>query len=129
MPPPAYAYLNEDALLWAKAGVDDYGEPTVSFPVQIEVRWENRQTVMRNPQGDPITVDATVVAYEEIEVGSLMWEGGFDDVPGSGTGSDQVPESDLMEVVAFETMMDLRGIVQSRRYGLKFFRETAPRYA
>lgn len=124
MPPPAYSHLNQTALMWPWLRIDRYNEVIVGPPQELEVRWENVQRQMNNPQGQPISVDATVVAYEEIELGSIMWEGGFDDAPGtgSGTGTSFRTEGGYMEVVAYETMYDLRGVVLSRRYGLAFYR-------
>lgn len=129
MPPPAYAHLKQTALLWEKSGSDEYNEPRVGPPEEVRCRWENRQTVMRSPAGEPMTVDATVVMVDDVELGSIMFEGGFDDVPGTGTGTANVPEDGLMEIVTFETMYDLRGVVLSRRYGLVFFRDTFPEIA
>lgn len=129
MPPPEETGLNQRAILWEFQEHDRNGEPTVSRPVELWVRWDDTQRDMMGADGSKISVDATVVATQDIAVDSIMWEGGFDDVPGTGTGSDQVPESSLMQVKAFSESFDARGIVSHREYGLVFYQDTMPRIA
>lgn len=126
MPPPAYANLNQRCIVWPVGDVDRYNEPSFGPPVQVNCRWENVQRDMNAPDGRKITVDATVVTYQEFDVGSLMWEGGFNDAPGtgSGTGTSFRVEDGYMQIAAYEKMKDLRGQVTSRRYGLVFFRQS-----
>lgn len=126
MPPPEEMYLQQRALLWEFVRYDSHSEPVVDRPVEIWVRWNNTQSDMMDANGNKVTVDATVKSSREIAVDSIMWEGGFDDIAGTGTGSDQVPESDLMQVKMVQESKDLRGIVTGRQYGLMFFRNTMP---
>lgn len=126
MPPPEEMYLEQRAILWEWQEVDDHNEVIVGRPVELWVRWNNTQSDMLTPEGNKIAVDAKVTTPREIPVGSIMWEGGFGDISGTGTGTDQVPETGLMQVKVAQESMDLRGQVCRYEYGLVFFRHTMP---
>lgn len=111
----------QKAVLWAKSTtVDDYGQPTVSSPVEITVRWNTQQADALDSQGRPITLDASVVVDREIEIGSQMWEGELADWLGTGSGG---TDSEVMEVVTYSEAKDLKGRYTRREVGLKRFRD------
>lgn len=98
--------LEQRAVLWAKTGYDNYGSPTVStVGEEIDVRWENKVQDVLDPQGNTISADATVVVDQDITVGSQMWEGKLQDIP----GTQEIPTSDIREVIAFSKVPDIKG--------------------
>lgn len=134
---PAFETMDrrQYALLWERSGTNSYGEPTVSVGVELNptvsdggVRWVHKSQLMLDPLGNTIQVDATVVVNRDVEIGSIMWEGGLDDVPGTGT-SGAPPDGQLMEVVTKDRATDLKNRYTRRTLGLKRFNGTLPTVA
>lgn len=116
--------MGQAAVLWRFLYLDDHGETIIDEPEEITVRWVRRQTQMLNGKGDPIAVDATVVADIEIPTGSIMWEGELEEYYGTGSAGE---EDSLMEVVASGMVPDLKARDIRRRHGLTFYKNTRPR--
>lgn len=115
----------QKALLWTLAGYDSYGEPTrATSPEEIDVRWEKVNKIVQGSQGQPIAITAEVVVASNLEVpvGSTMWLGGLDDVPGTGSS----PESDLMEVITVNSIPDIKGRVYRRTLSLSRISDMIP---
>jgi hypothetical protein len=121
MPAPESDYRFQTAQLWERVGTDEYGEPKVSERESLQVRWENKQRQMIGPNGQPVAVDATVIVTCDIANGSIMWLGCVDDLP-----DDEIPLSNLMEVVAFDNTPDVKGRVFRKVVGLKRFNNRLP---
>ena len=114
-----------EAVRRGAASYDDFGQPVITAPEELDVRWVWKQTMMTGPQGKPISVDATVVVGREVELGSKMWLGTLADWLGTGTGSSlesDNPDDSLMEVVAIKITPDLKGRFQRVTLGLKYAR-------
>lgn len=112
---------HQAAVYWAKAGQDGYNEPLLSAPVELKVRWLNRKSQMVGPEGTPITVDATVVLGQEVELGSELWLGTLENYYGIGSsGSD----TEHMRVVAYRETTDLKHRHTRRVAGLAYSRDT-----
>lgn len=124
MPKPETSFRRQWAVLWPAGGYDEFGQPTVGEPQEIQVRWVNRQSRALSPEGNTITLDASVVTVEDIPVGSIMWEGTLDDWYGIGSAGQ---DSGLMEVVSADYTPDLKGRVWRKNLGLKFYKDTLPR--
>ena len=124
MPSIETAWRYQKAVLWEKTGVNDYGEDVVSStPVEISVRWENKQSDMLDPVGATVRVDAQVVVAQEVAVGSRMWEGSLSEW--LGTGSVGV-ESDVCIVVAIDRVPDIKARKIRRTLGLKLSGDDVP---
>lgn len=114
----------QDALLWPITGKDQFGQPTHDFSsgavVQLKVRWVNKRRLASDPQGNPITVDATVITNRAIEVGSLMWKGKLSDTPGTS----ETPESKIMVVVGYDDTPDIKNRFTRREVYLQYWKKT-----
>jgi hypothetical protein len=99
MPPLEQMDRHQKVLLWEASGEsDDYGEPFVADePEEIEVR------LVWSDQGD--SQAATLITDREIPVDSRVWEGGYDDLPGTAA----IPESDWMIVTDSAPTKDIKG--------------------
>lgn len=114
---------NQKAVLWLKTGVDSYSQPLVAeTPIELDVRWNHRGSVMTGPTGEPVAVNAVVIVDRDIPLGSSMWLGTLADL--SGTGS--TPEEDVMEVVAQSKTYSLCGKYIRRTVGLVRASDTLP---
>ncbi len=108
-----------DALLFLATGKDRYGKILVSItPVELRVRWNDKQRRVLDRQGNTIAVDATAIVDRDIPLGSILWRGGIDDLPGTSP----IPTSGLMEVKLSNSVDDLKGRVT--RYDVAMIRAT-----
>ena len=124
MPHMELSYRRQKAVLWEATGVDDYNEPIVSAPEELDCRWVNKRREMVGNDGTPIAVDATVVVDREIPINSLMWEGSLDDLP-AGT-SFTVADGQIMKVLLCNRTPDIKARVNRYTAGLMRFRDVLP---
>lgn len=121
---PAFETMDliHDAVLWAAAGSDSDGDPTVSdAPLDISVRFVKKQSQALDPKGNVLTVDWTMVADMEIAIDSRVWQGTLDDLPGTNPNP---PDSGTMWVVTNEFTDSLKGREERTTYGLKFYKDS-----
>lgn len=119
MPAPEFWGRWQKAVLWERTGYDRTGQPTVTAsPVELDVRWD--ETFRQVPSRDrtPTTIEAVAVVTRDIPIGSLMWLGSLDDLP----GTDHTPSSDVMEVHSYNGVPDLKNRVTYREVNLKRFK-------
>ena len=116
----------QTAVYWAWAGTSAVdGDPQVSAPVDLQVRWGERQGVMKNAQGVDVATDAQIVVGQDVVENSIMWLGGL--AMWRGTGSDaDTDDTLLMKVVAFNKTPDIKGRMYYRTAGLVWFRDALP---
>ena len=114
----------QKAVWWAMTGTayDNYGEPLVSDPVEIDVRWENVRKDILDPQGNTVEVDAVVVVDRDMSVGDILWLGTLYDLPGTS----ETPTLDIREVVSFSSIPDLKGRYYRRVVMLKRLSDELP---
>jgi len=108
----AVLYASDDAPLTS------IGQKKVAAAVELDVRWEEKQTDALNARGETIKVDVTVVVNQDITVGSLMWLGAKDDLPS--------PVTDLKEVVSFSKTPNIKGTKFRRVVGLIRYSNSLP---
>lgn len=89
------------AVLWPATGVDGFGQPTVGAPVELDVMWNGVTREVRDPNGNSVTIDATVHVDRAVAKGSIMWLGALTDVP--------TPVVDAMQVWTYNGTEDLKG--------------------
>ena len=123
MPAPELSYLLQTAVLWSAAGIGDYGQPTISNPTEIRVRWNDVQSEALDPQGNTITVDASAIVNRDVSIGSILWLGTLTNWVGTGS-NDQ--NGKLMQVKTFNSTPDLKNRVARREVGLIRLRDTLP---
>lgn len=122
MPPLEHMGMVNRAVVWTIARHDGDGFPLVLAPVDLRVRWEEKNTQMVDPDGERIQVDVIVTSPQQILVGSIMWEGTIATLPDSGA-----PTSDIYEVVARDRGDELKGRVTRYEFGLKRYKDKLPR--
>src|SRR5438046_3060213 len=105
MPDPETASLFDWAVLWAITGRDEYNNATLAAPVEIAANWQKTRRQVVTVDGSTVAVEAVVEVDQEIEPGSVVWEGRLEDIPGTAL----VPESGLYEVVTCPVTNDVRG--------------------
>src|SRR5690606_12008808 len=98
---------------------DVHGEPTFASPVELDVRWEYRNTEEIDPQGNTIVTNALAVVDRDLSVDDCMWLGELADWLGTGTG---VVEAEIMRVASFSKIPDVKGRHYRRVARLQRFR-------
>lgn len=99
MPVMETAWRYQKAMLRAAEGFDNYGNPRVAnTPVELDVRWEQTDREVTDPQGNNVGVDIMAVVDREVPVGSVLW-----------FGSDVKPTADLRYVVSYQETPDVKG--------------------
>ena len=78
--------LYQPALLWAYAGDDQYGQPTVLQHVEIRVQWITTRQQVLDHQGNSITLDGALIVAQKIAPRSIMWLGALAEWLGLGSG-------------------------------------------
>jgi len=115
----------QKALLWQRTGYDSEGAALVSAREELTVRWEDHKFERRDALGNITTYDARVhVVKDNIPIGSIMWQGGEDDVVGTGD-----PDSDLFEVQTYHEVPDIKDRVRRRVVYLLRYHNSLPDYA
>ena len=120
MPQQEYTHRPHAALLFAADDVGEDGQPRVLPPIQIQVRWSTKRREIQDKQGNTIVLDASAVVGKRIKVGSNMWLGTLSDWAGtgSGSGSANLQDSELMEVKYYNETFDVKGRAKFREVGL-----------
>lgn len=131
MPPQETAFREQKAIAWLASGFNREGQHKVVFPgIELDVRWTDTQGEALDARGNLISTDANVIVDRDIPIGSIMWKGDQEQleaaVPGTGTGLDLSPTSDLYEVVAVTISPDLKARETYRDVRLKRYSDTMP---
>lgn len=118
MPGPERRDRLQKAVLWARSGTDAYGQPKVSAAVEVMVRWNDKQRLVLDAQGNTVAMDATALILQDIDIGSILRLGALADLPAS-------PDN-LMEVKVFNSTPDLKARNYQKEVGLVRWSNTLP---
>ena len=89
------------AVYWPYTGrSDEYEEPILGDPVEVNVRWEYGTNTSQLADGTKVSKDATVFTSVDIPTESQMWKGALADLPD--------PLVDLFVVKDTQKMPDLK---------------------
>lgn len=121
MPAPEASNRLQYAVVWDTNGFGPDGEPTVGDPREIRVRWNWKETQATDGKGNQVSISATVVVDEEIEVGSRMWLGHLDEWYGTGSATD---DDSVMEVLVYGETPDVKARMYKRTLQLGFYKDT-----
>jgi len=120
MPSPEISNLTDYAVLWEAAALDDYGEPTVYYPIEIRVRWEESYTESADSQNTTQSISTTIFVDRELAIGSILWHGRLLELPSPVTGLI------LSSVTSYNTVPDIKGRVLQRTATLTRLSESLP---
>lgn len=130
MPTPERSDQLQDALYWEYQGLID-GEVQLAPKVQLSppfgVRFNMTRHDGKDPKGQKIALDGSLVATTQLVMNSLVWPGTLDDWygTGSGTGSGSGDfDAEVMQIVTVTLVPDIKNREVSRKYGLMRYRGT-----
>lgn len=113
---------SQKAVTWARSGYGRDGQPTVSSPTEINVRWESGLAQEIRPMSNPVSVDVTLWTDVDLTSGSMVWLGSSSEL---GTAD---PDA-IYEVLEFQKIPDVKGRIFERVALLGRFRESLPTVA
>ena len=125
MPPIETDERNQVASLREYLRRDGYGEVVVSPAIELMVRWEWGRREATDPQGNTVTLDATVVVDRPVRIGSLMILGELEDEP-PGTGGALWEDVDIYQVITSRTTPDIKARETRRTLGLMMYKRSLP---
>lgn len=122
MPPIETAWRYQQAVYWpvmtrlGRIVTDSRGRPRVQTdPIELDVRWEDKESQALDADGNVVRIDATVVVDRRIHPGSLMRKGELADWTGTGSGNE---DTEVMVVVTYDEVVDIKGRHTRRVVGL-----------
>lgn len=68
-------FTNQKMIYWQKIGSDPFGKPVYALPVQINIRWEDKQQEIILPDGRKVLSKGYIILAQTIVVGSLVFLG------------------------------------------------------
>lgn len=74
----------QDAIYWGNPTPDGYGGFTYDDPVQIKVRWDQKQEIVTNDKGTEVISDAQVLVNFDMKPGEYLMLGTIEDLGVSG---------------------------------------------
>ena len=105
--------LNQTAVAWTTATPDGYGGYTFSSVDEIDCRWNEKQELFINAQGQEELSRAIVYVNQDMEVGEYLYLGSEDDLD-SDHDDPQVIE-DAYIIKAFQKIPSIDGTEFLRR--------------
>lgn len=125
MPVPIeYEDLHDKAVVWVFTKSDRKGDPRVSSPIEVSVRWEEGNFEIPDAEGNRIQIDVTLATTRQLRVGSLMWEGSLVDL--STEYPTNIPTKDIYEVVLRNRAKDTKGMFTRWEFGLRRYKDKLP---
>lgn len=114
----------QKAVYWEATNTnDEFGNPVYLDPVEIDVRWITKRKQGVDSKGNPIALEATVIADVLIPIDSTMWEGTLEEWYGTGSAG---KDDELMVVKANGKTPDLRAIETRYKAFLSRYRDQPP---
>jgi len=120
MPGPESNLRFQTAVYWKASGHDNYGQPKVTTPVEIQVRWEKGRNESTGPNGELQAIDGTLVVDREIPIGSILW---------LGVLADYVSTDTKMQVLDYKETPDIKNRNVHRAVTVKRYTDTLPTLA
>ena len=101
--------LKQTAVYWGSPVSDGQGGRTFADAVEVDVRWEERQELFIDPQGQEKQSSAVVFIGQDVVVGAYLFLGDLDDL-GSAEEGDPLNVDGAYEIRQRTKIPDHRGI-------------------
>lgn len=90
--------LHDYAVYWAPIAANQYGKPSVTTPVELPCRWEEKTSETINAEGETVLSGATVYLASDVLVGGYMMFGKLQDL-GSGFPANPKADRRVREII------------------------------
>lgn len=125
MPAQENAFRQDRVVYWEYLRPNSLNEPVCLAPVEVKVRWDDKQVNARTAQGDTVTLDAQIVAKQEMVPRSIVLHESLSFFQGTGSDSDLGPLP-LYEVMTNDKTPDIKNRAQAYVIGLQRYKGDLP---
>jgi len=106
--------LTQTAVYWAPPTKDAHAKGTFTTGTEMSVRWEEKQEIFVNAQGEEVRSAAVVILGSDVVKGGYLYLGTLSSL-GSDARSDPTKESTAHEIRAFSKVPNLAGTSFGRK--------------
>jgi len=110
--------LRQTAVYWANPQNDGFGGKTFDDPIEISVRWEDRQELFIDANGQEKTSQAVVYLAQDIDLGGYLYLGTLVGLSSAEEGDPLASGVASYEIRGFRKVPDIRGERFSRKVWL-----------
>jgi len=98
--------LKQTAVYWDSPSYDGYSKKTFADPVEISIRWEDKQELFMDSQGKEKLSQAVIYINQDVVVGAFIYLGTLSEL-GSSEEGDPYLVANAKEVKAFGKSPDV----------------------
>lgn len=99
--------LKQTAVYWGSPQSDGAGGRTFDDPVELSVRWEQRQELFIDASGQESTSKAVVYLGQDVDIGGYLYLGDLDGLSSAEEG-DPLTVGGAYEIRGFEKTPDIK---------------------
>lgn len=99
--------LKQTTVYWGNPQNDGFGGRTFDDPVEVDVRWEERQELFIDTNGQEVRSQAVVYIAQDVDMGGYLYLGDLDD-PSSAEEDDPLTVSGAYEIRGFQKIPDIK---------------------
>jgi len=99
--------LRQTAVYWGNPQSDGAGGRTFDDPVEISIRWEERQELFIDANGQESTSKAVVYLGEDVNIGGYLYLGDFNDLSSAEEG-DPLTVGGACEIRSFQKLPSIK---------------------
>lgn len=85
-------YLTDTITLWTQGGLDNFGMPGSWTSSEIEGRWEEKQSLVKDANGEQVVSSAKVFLKQDVSEGDYLFH---------GSDASSAPPNTSSKVIAF----------------------------
>lgn len=100
--------LRQTAVYWANPQSDGFGGRTFDDPIEVSVRWEDRQELFINASGQEETSKAVVHLAQDVDLGGYLYLGTLADLSSAEEGDPFASGVASYEIRGFRKIPDIR---------------------
>ena len=98
--------MKQKGVYWELDALDEFGKPTWKEPIEIDLRWEDAEEEIINPNGERVMSRAQLIVDRDLTIKGVLWLGELDDI-----GSSDNPKSNdgAWEIIQYLKTPDFKG--------------------
>ena len=101
--------MNQTAVYWAAPVAGGFGGYTFDDPVEISVRWEQKQELFIDAAGKEVRSNAVVYTVQDVDIGGYLLLGDLDDLDSTVIAPEDVTTGQAYEVRGFSKSPTIDG--------------------
>lgn len=108
--------MNQTAVYWTLVSVDGFGKQTFAAPVELSVRWEQKQELFIDAEGNEKISQAVVATAVDVTLEGYLFLGELVDLDSS---QDPLTQSGAYQIKGFSKIPSVKGTSFRRRAWLR----------